>query len=88
MAEIEIRLHRVVLGRRYRINQQCNKADGRVGTLESVINGEGWLKVAGFGLVRAPVECLTDRGVVQADLSIYRVRQDPPLVWGDMEQLA
>lgn len=76
------------LGRRYRINDQGNKADGRVGTLESVLNGEAWLKVAGFGLVRVNAASITDRGVVQADLSIYRTRDVQPLVWGDDEAFA
>jgi hypothetical protein len=90
MSKIQTRLHRVVLtlGRRYRINEQGNKADGRVGSLESVMGGEAWLKVAGFPLVRASVESLTDKGVVQVDLAPLRVRQEPPLVWGDLESFA
>lgn len=76
------------MGRRYRINHQGNKADGRVGTLESVIGGEAWLKVAGFPLVKAPASSLTDRGVVQIDLAPLRVRQEAPLAWDDMESFA
>ena len=73
-------------GRRYRINEQGNKADGRVGTLESVIGTEAWLKVAGFPLVRTSVECLTDKGVVQEDLTKYIIRPANQLEWADTER--
>lgn len=77
----------LVLGRRYRVNQQGNKADGRCGTLESVINGEAWLTV-GASLVKAPATCLTDKGVVQADLTKYIIRPANQLDWAEAEKFA
>lgn len=88
--DLAIKLHQASLtfGRRYRINEPGNKADGRCGTLESVIQGEAWLKVAGFPLVRTRVSSLTDKGVVQMDLSPFRICGDEPLSWADGESFA
>lgn len=72
------------LGRRYRINDQGNKADGRVGTLESVINGEAWLMV-GRTLAKAPASSLTDKGVVNMDLTPFRIPAPVQLEWSDNE---
>lgn len=76
-----------VLGRKYRINDPSSRYDGRVGTLESVQNGEAWLLVHGR-LARVPADRVTDRNVVQIDLAPLRVRNDAPLVWGDEEVFA
>ncbi len=66
-------------GRRYRIDCQNHRCDGRVGTLEFFLDGEAWLTVNGR-LVKAPAQCITDRNVVQADLSHLR-RSEPELEW-------
>ena len=75
------------LGTRYRINQQGNKADGRVGVLETVTGADAWLMVCGR-LTKAPVDCLTMKGVVQEDLSKYRFRPEIILDWQEGEQFA
>lgn len=77
----------LTLGRRYRINHQGNKADGRVGVLESVTGSDAWLLVCGR-LTKAPTSCLTDKGVVQEDLSKYRFRTEVILAWQEGEQFA
>jgi hypothetical protein len=63
------------LGRKYRINCAESCHDGRVGVLESTINGEAWLMVGGK-LARVPAVCLTDKNVLQVDLTHLLVR--PP----------
>jgi hypothetical protein len=75
------------LGRKYRINCAESRHDGRVGVLEATINGEAWLMVGGK-LARVPVQNLTDRNVVQADLTHLQVRPPHLLEWMDMETFA
>jgi hypothetical protein len=65
----------LTLGRKYRINSHGHSKDGRVGTLESVQSGEAWLMVGGK-LARVPAVCLTDKNVLQVDLTHLLVR--PP----------
>lgn len=75
------------LGKRYRINSAGHKHDGRVGVLESIQNGEAWLSICGK-LSRVPVSDITDRNVVQADLSALRLRPEIQLAWMEGEQFA
>lgn len=74
-------------GKRYRINSAGHKFDGRVGTLESVNNGEAWLMVNGK-LARVQAQRITDRNVVQADISALRFRPEIQLAWMEGEQFA
>jgi len=74
-------------GRRYRINDPSCRVDGRVGVLEVVNSDEAWLMVSGR-LVRVPVQNITDRNVVQEDLTHLRVRQPTQLEWSEGEQFA